>query len=57
VHENLANHYCPLAQYQAALKSGDDLGQYFFVRARNSMPAMAGRPGWLYRSWPDAEMM
>jgi SAM-dependent methyltransferase len=56
VHENLANHYCAPAQYQSAIKSGDELGQYHFVKARNSLPAQRGRPAWLYRSWHDADL-
>jgi hypothetical protein len=55
VHENLANHYCPLAKYQAAIRSGDELGQYLFVRARSSLPVQTSRPAWLYRSWNEPE--
>ena len=55
VHENLANHYCPLSRYQSAIRNGDELGQYLFVRARNSAPAQAGKPAWLYRSWNEPE--
>lgn len=50
VHENLANHFCPLSKYRSAIVG--ELGQYHFVRAVSSKPAQAGRPEWLFRSWP-----
>jgi hypothetical protein len=34
----------------------EDLGQYIFVRARNSGKAVNKKPVWLYRSYPDEEM-
>lgn len=60
VHENLSNHYFPTHRIAKAILStpnrGHDLGQYLFVRARNTRPAKAGKPRWLYRSYPEAEL-
>jgi SAM-dependent methyltransferase len=33
-----------------------DLGQYLFSRSRNTAAARAGRPSWLYRSYPAGEL-
>jgi len=33
-----------------------DLGQYIFVRARNTQPAREKKPNWLYRSYPPNEL-
>lgn len=33
-----------------------DLGQYLFSRSRNDRPARPLKPGWLYRSYPAAEL-
>jgi len=36
----------------------DNLGQHIFVRARNrGKPGPRGRPAWLYRSFPDDELV
>ena len=34
----------------------NDLGQYIFLRARNTQPLKSKRPGWLYRSYPQGEI-
>ncbi|HVI53961.1 MAG TPA: methyltransferase domain-containing protein [Luteibacter sp.] len=60
VHENLSDHYYPTDRLAEQILStpnrGYDLGQYIFVRARSNRPAKAGKPRWLYRSYPDAEL-
>ena len=35
----------------------NDLGQYIFLRAKNTGPANTKKPGWLYRSYPADEML
>lgn len=60
VHDNLSDHYFPTARLEEQIRSTPnrayDLGQYLFVRARNNRPAKAGKPRWLYRSYPDSEL-
>ncbi|MFC3652358.1 class I SAM-dependent methyltransferase [Dyella humi] len=60
VHENHARAYYPIENIAAQIHStpnrGYDLGQYIFLRARNSRLAAEGKPRWLYRSYPDAEL-
>jgi SAM-dependent methyltransferase len=60
VHVNLSDNYYPTDALVRQIKSipnrGHDLGQYIFVRARNNRPARQGKPRWLYRSFPDAEL-
>ena len=34
-----------------------DLGQYIFIRAKNTGPANPKKPSWLYRSYPEDEML
>jgi hypothetical protein len=60
VHENHSDSYYPTAglakQILATPNRGYDLGQYIFLRARNSHPAKVGKPRWLYRSYPETEL-
>lgn len=60
VHVNHANLYFPtgiIAEHiHATPNRGYDLGQYIFLRARNNRPAKVGKPRWLYRSYPEAEL-
>ena len=60
VHENHATEWFPgrrLARELRVIKHRiHDLGQYIFIRARNVRPATPGKPRWLYRSYPAAEM-
>lgn len=60
VHENHSNLYYPTEkiaqQILATPNRGYDLGQYIFLRARNTRPAKPGKPRWLYRSFPEAEL-
>lgn len=57
VHENRAAQFHPVAQIVDHVRKREpDLGQYLFTRARNAGPAKAGRPAWLYRSYPEGEL-
>ncbi|WNL45545.1 class I SAM-dependent methyltransferase [Dyella sp. BiH032] len=59
VHENHSNIYFPITTIAKSIFSIPnrcyDLGQYIFLRARNTRPAKLGKPGWLYRSFPESE--
>lgn len=59
VHENHSNMYFPITQIAQNILSIPnrcyDLGQYIFLRARNTRPAKPGKPRWLYRSYPESE--
>jgi SAM-dependent methyltransferase len=58
VHENLANRHVALSRLRPLLRlKAGELGQYVFIRARNSLPARPGRPGWLYRSYSPHELV
>lgn len=60
VHDNHSDRYYGTAglakQILATPNRGYDLGQYIFLRARNCRPAKAGKPRWLYRSYPETEL-
>lgn len=57
VHENQANSYAPVSDYQNLLKHRElDLGQYIFVRALNTGKAGEKKPAFLYRSYPIDEL-
>lgn len=57
VHENIAPNIFPLDSIVPMVKFREnDLGQYLFVRARNSEPARGKLPDWLYRSYPPGEL-
>jgi SAM-dependent methyltransferase len=56
VHENRANFYVPVSKMTALLRRNADLGQYLFARARNRGKGKMTRPGWLFRSYPEAEL-
>lgn len=59
VHENRSNNYCSVKDFSKIIRNirnrSLDLGQYIFVRARNSLPPKDGRPNWLFRSYPANE--
>ena len=57
VHRDRAADYFPVKTIEplvAARKA--DLGQYLFVRCRNTGPMPATRPTWLYRSYPAGQL-
>jgi len=59
VHENHSSIYYPITQIAQNIMAIPnrcyDLGQYIFLRARNTRPAKHGKPRWLYRSFPESE--
>ncbi|KAF1008004.1 MAG: Ubiquinone biosynthesis O-methyltransferase [Luteibacter sp.] len=61
VHANHSDLYFPvdrIAPLIATIPNRDyDLGQYIFLRARNNRPAKPGKPRWLYRSYPEADLV
>lgn len=57
VHENVSADFFALESIIPLVKfRGNDLGQYLFLRARNSASARSKRPDWLYRSYPPGEL-
>lgn len=57
VHDNDAEQFCALDRLGPLLRHREyDLGQYIFVRCRNTADIGARRPSWLYRSYPEAEL-
>ena len=57
VHANRADDFYPAQRLIDLVRSREyDLGQYLFVRARNSESTKKGRPAWLYRSYPPGEL-
>ncbi len=57
VHLNGAGHFFSLRQVVPLVWfRRHDLGQYLFVRARNSRPLNPRKPGWLYRSYPQDQL-
>lgn len=60
VHTNQSNHFFPVKGFSENVLSIKnrklDLGQYLFVKARNSLPAKTGKPSWLFRSYPADEL-
>jgi SAM-dependent methyltransferase len=60
VHENRANDFFSVRKLSKLLHGikyrSLDLGQYIFIRAKNSLPAKSCKPTWLYRSYPDSEL-
>jgi SAM-dependent methyltransferase len=57
VHDNMTHFYAdpntlaPLVEHRK-----HDLGQYFFIRARNNRPGKTKKPDWLYRSYAPDEL-
>ncbi|MBI5686314.1 MAG: class I SAM-dependent methyltransferase [Verrucomicrobia bacterium] len=45
-----------LSVAKALRRRQNDLGQYIFLRARNTQPMKSKRPAWLYRSYPQGEI-
>lgn len=57
VHDNISARLFSLENIVPLVKFREnDLGQYLFVRSRNSRPARSKRPAWLYRSYPPGEL-
>lgn len=57
VHENVAANFFSLeAIVPLVQRRKDDLGQYLFLRSRNSGPSRTKRPSWLYRSFPPGDL-
>jgi SAM-dependent methyltransferase len=57
VHENRATAYCDIEKIIPMLQFRErDLGQYIFGKWRNVRDAEAGKPSWLYRSYPLEEL-
>lgn len=55
VHANNCNNYCEVRTFVDQINGIKnrklDLGQYIFLRAKNSYEANTDRPGWLFRSY------
>lgn len=57
VHENISSNIFPVEQILPLVRFREhDLGQYLFSRSRNCRAAGSKRPGWLYRSYPAADL-
>ncbi len=60
VHQNNSNNFFSVKEFYKIIYSiknrSLDLGQYIFIRAKNSLPAKPYKPTWLYRSYPDSEL-
>lgn len=60
VHHNRSNDFFPVKNISKIIHSirhrSLDLGQYIFLRAKNSSPANSRKPTWLYRSYADSEL-
>jgi 2-polyprenyl-3-methyl-5-hydroxy-6-metoxy-1,4-benzoquinol methylase len=57
VHHNPASNFFAVERVADLIRfRSEDLGQYLFMRARNSGPARVKRPQWLYRSYPPGEL-
>lgn len=57
VHQNLTGDFFSLdAIIPLVQRRKEDLGQYLFLRSRNSDPGRSKRPSWLYRSFPPGEL-
>jgi SAM-dependent methyltransferase len=58
VHANLSGNYFPVEEVIPLVRNRPtDLGQYLFSRSASSRPAQAGRPSWLFRSYPAEELV
>lgn len=60
VHPNLSSDFCSLQKLSEIIKTHKnrefDLGQYIFIRARNTQAAKICKPNWLFRSYPSSEL-
>ena len=57
VHQNYADNFYDLSKlYPLVDYRANDLGQYIFIKAKNTLAQSTKRPAWLYRSLP-AEMI
>jgi SAM-dependent methyltransferase len=57
VHDNGSANFFSLQSIVPLVKFREnDLGQYLFLRSRNSAPTRNKRPDWLYRSYPPSEL-
>lgn len=60
VHDNHSNDFFPIesiAKNISCVKNREyDLGQYIFVRAKNTLEAKPCMPKWLYRSYPESKL-
>lgn len=57
VHANRAGHFLDPNRLASVLAGrAPDLGQYIFSTWTNSGPPPSSKPGWLYRSYPAAEL-
>jgi SAM-dependent methyltransferase len=58
VHENIANSLFDIGKFSDLIKfRQEDLGQYIFLAATPSHEAQTKLPSWLYRSYPDGELV
>ncbi len=58
VHQNNAAGFFALERLANLVKFREgDLGQYIFLRARNTGKMQQGRPRWLYRSYAESELV
>lgn len=57
VHANMTHLYADPGTFSHLVQHRkNDLGQYIFLRARNTRPANEKRPAWLYRSYSPDEL-
>ncbi|MEM7062890.1 MAG: methyltransferase domain-containing protein [Cyanobacteria bacterium P01_B01_bin.77] len=60
VHPNLSNNFCSLqklAEIIQTFKNRElDLGQYIFIKAKNTREAKSCKPQWLFRSYPSSDL-
>ena len=57
VYTNHANFYCDPNKFVHLVDNRKaDLGQYIFVKARNTSAANLKKPTWLYRSYPPDQL-
>ncbi len=57
VHDNTSASFFSLEAIVPLVKFREnDLGQYLFLRSRNSAAARSKRPAWLYRSYPPGDL-
>jgi SAM-dependent methyltransferase len=58
VHINNANAFFDISKLKDMLSFREsDLGQYIFIRAKNTINNSEKKPNWLYRSYPDDQLI
>lgn len=60
VHPNLSNNFCSIQKVSEVVQTFRnrklDLGQYIFIKAKNTKEAKACKPQWLFRSYPSSDL-